>query len=433
MSKLIVLIFLSISLFARDIPLAHVETREFSTYLELNSKIVQLSNSKQSISSLLSGHVKKYYVAQASKVKSGQKVALIDSFELSKITSEYVALKKQLQVVKDNYNSTKKLFDKGMASKKDLNEQLIQKNSSFSNFKSLESKLKTLDIDTRKLKSGTSSYVLRAHIDGTVSDILQPQHSSVSAHTPLVNIVNDDGYYLKSYVPLSYSQRVHLGQKIVFNYGENRVETFISKILPELDSQTQRIVVLSPIPKNDQKFFVGSFISSIIYFNENKSYKSIKKSALSFFNNEWVVFVPTNNSDLRYEESSGRHDSHDEHKGHNHSTHEEGEKESHDEHKGHNHSSHEEGEKESHDEHEGHNHSTHEEESHDEHEGHEEESHGSHEDEEPMYEPRVVKIITEDNEYVAIEGLELEEKYVSAKSYYVKSLLLKSSLGGHGH
>jgi hypothetical protein len=75
---------------------------------------------------------------------------------------------------------------------------------------------------------------------------------------------------------------------------------------------------------------------------------------------------------------------------------------------------HEESEKESHDSHEGH--------------GNEE-----HADEEVMYEPRVVEIITEDNEYVAIEGLELDEKYVSAKSYYVKSLLLKSSLGGHGH
>jgi hypothetical protein len=345
------------------------------------------------------------------------------------MTSEYVALKKQLQVVEDNYKSTKKLYDKGMASKKDLNEQLIQKNTAFSNFKSLESKLKTLDIDTKKLKSGTSSYVLRAHIDGTVSDILQPQHSSVSEHTPLVNIVNDDGYYLKSYVPLKYSQKIHLGQKIVFKYGENRVETFISKILPKLDGQTQRIVVLSPIPKSSLKFFVGSFISSTIYFDEGKSYKSVKKSALSFFNNEWVVFVPTTEDEKHAEHEE---EAHDEHEGHDHAMHEENEEESHDSHEGHGHEAHED-EEELHDEHEGHDHAMHEEsekESHDSHEGHGNEEHA---DEEVMYEPRVVEIITEDNEYVAIEGLELDEKYVSAKSYYVKSLLLKSSLGGHGH
>lgn len=389
MNKFFILVFFSISLFSREIPLAHVKKREFSTFIDINSEIVQLSNSKQSITSLISGNIEKYYVEQATEVKSGQKVALIDSFELSKITSEYVALKRQLKAVEDNYNSTKNLFEKGMASKKDLNEQSIEKNRIYSNYKSIGAKLKTLDIDTTKLKSGTSSYVLRAHIDGKVTDILQPQHSSVSEHTPLLNILNDDGYYLKSYLPLKYSQKVRLGQKITFKYGTDIIETQISKILPELDSKTQRIVVLSSIPKSKNRFFVGSYVASSVYFNENKSYKSIKKSALSFFNNEWVVFVPKEDFEK-----------HNEHEGHGH-------EEEIDLHAGH-----------EHDEHEGHSH---------------EEEKDEHADEEALYEPRVVKIITQDKEYVAIEGLELEEEYVSAKSYYVKSMLLKSSLGGHGH
>jgi hypothetical protein len=45
----------------------------------------------------------------------------------------------------------------------------------------------------------------------------------------------------------------------------------------------------------------------------------------------------------------------------------------------------------------------------------------------------VVKILKKFDDYVAIEGLNEHEDYVSDKSYYIKSLLLKSSLGGHGH
>ena len=63
----------------------------------------------------------------------------------------------------------------------------------------------------------------------------------------------------------------------------------------------------------------------------------------------------------------------------------------------------------------------------------EEEEHSEHEEDEVPYEAHVVKVLTEDDTHVSIKGLEVGEKYVSDKSYYVKSMLLKSSLGGHGH
>jgi multidrug efflux pump subunit AcrA (membrane-fusion protein) len=339
---------------ASEIPLSHVKMQKFSPSLELNSKIVQLSNSKQSITSLVSGHISKYYVTHASKVKVGDKVALINSIELSKMTAQYISLKDQYKAKEDNFKSTKALYEKGMASKKDLNNQSIAKDAMLSKIQSLKSQLRALDIDIEKITSASSAYILNAHIDGTVSKILQPLHSSISEHTPLLNIVSQDGYYLKSFIPLRYSQDIRLGQKIVFKYGLKDVVTKISKILPELDKTTQRIVVLSLIPKNEQNFFINSYVASTIYFSKKTSYKSVKKTALSFFNNEWVVFIPK-------------------------------------------------------------------------------EEHGEHEEEYVEYEPRVVKIITQDENFIAIEGLEVGDEYVSAKSYFVKSLLLKSSLGGHGH
>lgn len=353
MNKLMLLILCISSLIANEIPISHVQMQKFSPSLELNSKIVQLSNSKQLITSLLGGHISKYYVTQASKVKNGDKVALINSIDLSKITAQFISLKEQYKAKEDNFKSTKELYEKGMAPKKDLNEQSIDKDAMLSRINSLESQLKALDIDTKKLSSASSTYVLHAHIDGTVSQILQPLHSSVSEHTPLLSIVNQEGYYLKSFIPLEYSQKVKLGQKILFEYASSTVVTNISQILPELDKNTQRIVVLSLIPKNRQKFFINSYVASTIYFDESTSYRSIKKTALSFFNNEWVVFVPK----------------------------------------------------------------------------HEDEDH----EEDAEYEPRVIKIITQDENFVAIEGLDIGDEYVSAKSYFVKSLLLKSSLGGHGH
>jgi ABC-type Zn2+ transport system substrate-binding protein/surface adhesin len=138
--------------------------------------------------------------------------------------------------------------------------------------------------------------------------------------------------------------------------------------------------------------FVNAYVDSKLSIGEPKSYLAVKKSALSFFNNEWVVFVP------EHHEGEEHHDEHED------------EHEKHDDHDEHN---------DAHDE--------------NEHEKHDEHGHGEHEEEEVPYDIKVVKILKQNEAWVAIEGLDEHEDYVSDKSYYIKSLLLKSSLGGHGH
>ncbi|MBK6547951.1 MAG: hypothetical protein IPG15_05875 [Arcobacter sp.] len=102
-------------------------------------------------------------------------------------------------------------------------------------------------------------------------------------------------------------------------------------------------------------------MGSILYYETDKEFISVKKSALSFMNNEWVIFVPN---------------------------------------------------KEKHDE--------------------KEVSH-KEEDNVQEFKPLDIKIIQENDEYVAVEGVEDNQEYVSDEPYKIKSIVLKSSLGGHGH
>ena len=70
---------------------------------------------------------------------------------------------------------------------------------------------------------------------------------------------------------------------------------------------------------------------------------------------------------------------------------------------------------------------------HEDDEEHREHTDHDEDEEESPYTPKVVKIIAYAGEDVAIEGINKEDEYVSAGVYFVKSMLLKSSLGGHGH
>ena len=373
--SLLVLLYVT-SLFSVDIPTEHAELRSFGKSIELNSQIIQLSNAKQSVTSLVSGHLEKYFVEAGQSVKSGQKIALIESILVSKMTADFISLKKQIISLNENYDASKKLYDKGMLSTQALNNLGIEKNSMDSKIAALRSQLQTLGIQTKNLKKATGNFILYAHSSGKVSSLLQPLHTVIREDEALITIIKDQAFYVQSYLPLKYASVIKSGQKLSVDYNGRKIVTHVTQILPELDVKTQRIVVLSSVDEKVDDLFVNTFVSSTLYFKPTEKHVAVKKSALSFFNNEWVVFMPT-------------------------------EKEEHGEEK------------------------------HDDHEEHGEEKHDDHEEhgEEPSlpYEARVVEIITQDDEYAGVKGIELDEEYVSDKSYYVKSMMLKSSLGEHGH
>ena len=351
MNKLVIaLLGLGSLLYAIEIPIAKTQMHSFKKSVALNAKIIQLSNAQQSITSLVGGHLEKYFVKPAQDVKQGDKIALIKSIDVSKMSADYIALKKQYKAAQKNYEAVEKLYKKGMTSMQNLNAEAIKRSEIAANLTALQSQLETLNIDVKNLKKATADFILYAHSCGRVSDLLKPLHSSVSSNEPIVSIVKNQAYYVKSYLPLEYATKARIGDKIAVNYAGKEIITHATQIMPKVDETTQRVVVLSSVDQKVDDLFIDVYVKATIYFSDAKSYVAVKKSALSFFNNEWVVFVPNKEAN--------------------------------------------EGKKES-----------------------------------LAYLPQVVAIVAQDDEYVGIKGLSLGEEYVSGESYYIKSALLKSSLG----
>jgi multidrug efflux pump subunit AcrA (membrane-fusion protein) len=435
MNKLLLLFTLTVStLMGVDIPVETSEIRSFGKSLNVNAQIMQLHNTRQAIMPLVDGHIEKYYVKPGQKVTANQKIALIDSIVLSEMTAEYLSLQEQYTVLSENYAASKQLYDKGMLALQDLNRQAIEKESINSKLKKLKSQLLTLGVKAQTLTQASSEYTLYAHSDGIVNEILQPLHSVVGTETPIVSIVKESALYAKAYVPLRYANVLKPGQKSSIAFANTSVGATLTQILPEVDLQTQRITALFAIDDTLSGPYINAFVPLSIYVTDGKEYVAVKKSALSFFQNEWVVFIPKEHEiDLHegHNHDEIDHDIH-EHEGRmwvegpdEHNEHTE------DAHEGHNHDVpdrdiHDEHDHDAHMETEEHNHEV-------EHDGHkEEEGHDEHA-EDVAYDIRVVEIITQDDQYAAVKGLDAGEQYVSDKSYYVKSMLLKSSLGGHGH
>ena len=392
MSKsLLGLVILMNILWGIDVPIDEVEKKIFNEKIKVNSQIIQLNSAKEHIMARMGGKLVRYLVKQGNKIRKGQAIAVVESLELASLASELKSFRRQLSISNKNYKMVKKLYHSGLESQQNLNRQEEERAIILSKIENIKSQLSLLGVSSRgKIKS---RYTVYAQSKGRVSKILIPSHSVVDGNTPLVSIVKGGSSLLvKSYIPLRYSSDINIGQKGTMFYGGKSYKMHISQILPELDRQTQQMVVLSTLEEDVKNLFVYAYVDSDLSIGSPKSYLSIKKSALSFFNNEWVVFVP-------------EHHEEDEHEKHHETrrgrasvptqAHNEEEHEKHNEHKHH--------------------------------------GDDDHEEEEVPYDIKVVKILKQNEKWVAIEGLDEHEDYVSDKSYYIKSLLLKSSLGGHGH
>ncbi len=99
-----------------------------------------------------------YYVKEGETVNKGQKIALIESIELSKMSAEYLSLKNQYLSMNKTYEANKQLYDKGIISLEALNRINIENNEMLAKLETLTSQLKTLGIETKNISNTTSKY-----------------------------------------------------------------------------------------------------------------------------------------------------------------------------------------------------------------------------------------------------------------------------------
>ncbi len=377
MTKYILLILIPIFTFAGAITIAKAVQKPLGRGVTTNAQIVQLSNQQQKIVSRLAGHVEKYFVKTGDRVKKGDKVALIESIALSQMTADFVSLRRQSEAARAQLATTRTLYKKGLASKDALNEKRIALQEILAKQNALASQLKSLGIAPQNLHKATDSYTLTAHADGVVGEIYVPLHANVSAQTPLMSIVSQNGYYAVAYLGVADAMKVTPETKgFVQIAGKNYPATFV-QLMPVIDEETQRAKVLFALKETPRNLLIGMFTQMQLSLAPFEAAVTVKKSALTLFSGEWVVFVPV--------EAAHKEEEHEAHG----------------------------------------------EEAHEGEEEHGEEEHEHHEA--VPYAPKVVKIITSFGDEVAVEGIGAGEPYVADGIYFVKSMLLKSALGEHGH
>ena len=316
MIKVVIFMLSTIFMVADGIKLELSSTKSIGDTVSTNAKITQLSSQQQEIVSILGGHIEKYFVKQGEEVKSGDRVALIKSLELSKMTAEYLSLKKQIRASQLDLNTAQELYQKGVGSKQERNSKVISLQEIKSKKNTLISQLKALGISTAELNSTTDELTLYAHADGIVSELLVPLHSTVDAQIPLIKLVNQSGYYAIAYLSVDRAMKIDGHIEGWLTLAKQRFKCSFVQLLPEVDATTQQAQILFKIENKQKKLLLGAYAQIDISLPPYKKAVMIKKSALSLFSGEWVVFLP--HEDEEHEESENHHEEENHQKEENH-------------------------------------------------------------------------------------------------------------------
>lgn len=361
MSKILtsVLLFSAALFGAVQIPTETVQSHPFGSTIEVNAKVIQQNNDQHAITTSLEGYVEEYYVRAGDSVKKGDKIARLRSISLSKLAIDYQSLKTQYTYFDKNFQSDKALYDRGMLSRQEMTTKQIERDALLSQIKGIEAQLKGSNVNPSSLKNNENAHYVYASASGRIGEILEPVGAFVKDEKVMATIINANAFYLHCYVPSKYASQIQQGQRVIVKSGSDPVYARVNRILPSVDEATQRISVIASLDQPSKELYLNQYVGATIYTQKDKNYLAVKNSALTFFQNEWVVFVPAvkpaHPKKLKKEN-------------------------------------------------------------------------GDEETKAP-YEARVVQIIVKDDRYVAIKGLSAGERYVSDKSYYVKSMLLKSAIG----
>ena len=326
-----------------------------------------LSSQQQNIVSRLGGHLETYEVHPGQMVKKGDPIARIRSLELSKMSASFLALQKENAAAASQLANIRTLHKKGLASKADLNEAKIKSAQVQSKLQSIASQLRSLGIDPKTLTDPIDTLTIRAHAPGRVEALLVKLHTNVSPSTPLVSLVQNRGYYAIAYLsPKEALRAPHDIKGMLLLPSENLSCSFV-QLAPRVDPATQRAQMLFRIKAPHKPLLLDMFTEMEISLPPYHKAVTVKKSALTLFMGEWVVFVPQK----KEPEEEAHHETKSDHEAHEHH--------------------------------------------------------------EALFVPQVVLPKAYFGDLVEVEGLKAGAEYVGEGGYFVKSMLLKSELGGHGH
>ncbi len=265
----------------------------------------------------LPAFIDKIYVRHGAYVKKGQKILDFKHTDFIDLQSDYLKLKTELKVKKQEYERQKKLFSEKAVSEKKFRQTEADYQTVLTKMKGLEQKLIMIGIDPENLtpEKISATIDLKAPISGYVDEINVNSGQYVEPKDVLFEIISPGNYTIMLNVYTKYKHLIQIGDEVQFKPcdkcpPEKAVVYSIGQII---DPASKTFKVHATPKQKNLKLTVGAFINAKILINNVKLpvlplSAVIKKHGKSYIfiktttNHFKMVEVKTGFSDDRYVE-----------------------------------------------------------------------------------------------------------------------------------
>ncbi|MGM0558170.1 MAG: efflux RND transporter periplasmic adaptor subunit, partial [Myxococcota bacterium] len=258
---------------------------------EAPARIEYNMNAFADVRASVPGIVRDVRVDLGESVEKGDVIFVLESARVGETQAQIRSARQQQNVSKSNAERKKKLYEKDLTSKRELELAEQDYENATATLRSLEESLRLSGSSSR---STGGRYVVRAPLSGTVVKRPGVVGSFATEETSLASIADTATVWAMLDVPERDSFALQQGQGVqlaVDGAGDRTFGGEITWISPEVDSRTRTIKARAEIDNADGRLRANQFAEATIGIEPGSNGLVVPRDAIQRFDDVSVVFV----------------------------------------------------------------------------------------------------------------------------------------------
>lgn len=266
-----------------------VKIQETTEYLSILK-----SRRSAAINPQVEGQITRIFVKSGDHVESGTPILQIDPLKqeatVSSQEASRAAQEANLRYARVSLERAQKLFDAGVISRQELDNAQSGYDAAFA-------QLKSLDEQVKQQKAELHYYSVTSPRDGIIGDIPVRVGDRVSVSTLLTTVDEPGALEAYIYVPAERARNLKTGLPVRILDDNNRagIETHISFVSPQVDTDTQTVLAKAAFENSQAKLRVAQQVTAQITWGIHEG-PVIPVLAVLRINGQFFAFVAVNES-----------------------------------------------------------------------------------------------------------------------------------------
>lgn len=273
---------------------AKIFTSNISSVLRLNGKIDVPPQSLVSVSVPLGGYLKSTKLLPGMHIRKGDPLAVMEDIQYIQLQQDYLTTKAQLSLTESEYNRQKELNQSKATSDKVFEQVRTNYQTQLVLLKSLEEKLKLIDLNPQRISAGTISKSINIYspISGFVSAVNVNIGKYVTPSDILFELVNPNDIHLNLTVFEKDINKLAVGQKLLaYSNSHPQTKYPLEVILISKNISGQNAAeVHCQFEQYDNGLLPGMFMNAEIEVSTHNA-NVLPEEAIVRFENKHYVFV----------------------------------------------------------------------------------------------------------------------------------------------